>query len=456
MKTFLSMAALALVGAMMTGCSSDDSIIDNPQPVNQSKLVTLTTTVGLDGGATTRALTSTGTKTFAEGDQIAVIYTKNGGTVTKAVSVALPAGDYGANATFTVTLDDPDRTQDVTYIYPAAMAGETGVDYTKLNSQTGGTLADLGSKYDLCTNSGAWNAGALPSLTLNNQLAILAITLKDIDGSNTITSTITGMTISDGTNNYAVTRSAAAGPIYVAIQPTTDAQIWISATDGTKTYIKKLTKTYATGNGYNVSWKMATFGNVIASNGNFYASATAATTDGTTAVAVITYVGSATGEDAPYTHGLALAMSDANNGSKRMWRSSTGDAGHTRQFSSSFTSESGLQYNDAMHNLDMYPAFKYARANNGTAAPTGCSAWFLPTGYQFNQMRTAAGSSSNLLNCFSSVGGTNMKSTSNNGYWVASEYNPQNAWLYVTSVYTGSWENLAKNQAYNVRSAIAF
>ena len=32
MKKFLSMAALALVGAMMTGCSSsDDSIADIPQ-----------------------------------------------------------------------------------------------------------------------------------------------------------------------------------------------------------------------------------------------------------------------------------------------------------------------------------------------------------------------------------------------------------------------------------------
>ena len=37
MKTIklLSMAALALVGAVMTGCSSDDDILDNPQqPVN--------------------------------------------------------------------------------------------------------------------------------------------------------------------------------------------------------------------------------------------------------------------------------------------------------------------------------------------------------------------------------------------------------------------------------------
>lgn len=251
MKNFLSMAALALVGAMMTGCSNDDNF---QQPENKNNLVTLTTTIGLDDGGTTRALTATGVKTFAAGDQIAVIYTKNGGTVTKAVSEALPAGSYGANATFTVTLDNPDKSQDVTYIYPAAMAGSTGVDYTKLNSQSSGTLTDLGSKYDLATNSGAWNAGALPSLTLNNQLAILAITLKN---STDITSNITDMTISDGTNTYAVSRSAAAGPIYVAIQPTSGATIEVTATDGTDEYAKTLTsKTYAANNGYNVTWNM--------------------------------------------------------------------------------------------------------------------------------------------------------------------------------------------------------
>jgi hypothetical protein len=251
MKNFLSMAALALVGAMMTGCSNDDNY---QQPENKNNVVTLTTTIGLDDGGTTRALTATGVKTFAAGDQIAVIYTKNGGTVTKAVSEALPAGSYGANATFTVTLDNPDKTQNVTYIYPAAMAGSTGVDYTKLNSQSSGTLTDLGSKYDLATNSGAWNGDNLPTLTLENQLAILAITLKN---STDITSNITDMTISDGTNTYAVSRSAAAGPIYVAIQPVASQNIEVTATDGTNGYVKTLaSKTYAANNGYNVTWNM--------------------------------------------------------------------------------------------------------------------------------------------------------------------------------------------------------
>ena len=271
MNKFLSMAALALVGAMTVSCSSDNDITDQPQqPENKSKVVTLTTTVGLDGGATTRALTADGVKTFAVDDQIAVIYTKNGGTVTKAVSEKLISTDIASgskSATFTVTLDDPDKTKQVTYIYPAAMAGSTDVDYTKLNSQDG-TLESLQTKYDLCTKSGAWDSDNLPTLTLENQLAILAINLKN---STDITSTITGMTISDGTNTYAVSRSAAAGPIYVAIQPTSSATIYVTATDGTNEYGKTLTtKTYEAGNGYPVTWNMTELEKVVWNSTNVF------------------------------------------------------------------------------------------------------------------------------------------------------------------------------------------
>lgn len=258
MKKFLSMAALALVGAVMTGCSSDDDIIDTPQqPENKSNVVTLTTTIGFDGGATTRALDpATGIKTFAKNDQIAVIYKNTSNETVKAVSEKLTDGDLidgGLSANFMVTLTDPKREGNVTYIYPAAMAGETGVDYTKLNSQEG-TLTDLETKYDLCTMTDAWSEGNLPTGTLENQLAILAITLKD--GSE-ITSSITGMTISDGTNNYTVSRSAVAGPIYVAIQPTIDVDIDVTATDETNNYVKYLTrKTYEKNKGYPVAWTM--------------------------------------------------------------------------------------------------------------------------------------------------------------------------------------------------------
>ena len=452
---FLSMAALALVGAVMTGCSNEDNI-DNPQqPENKGNLVTLTTTVGFDASAGTRALTETGVKTFAVDDQIAVIYTKNGGTVTKAVSKKLISTDIASgskSATFTVTLDDPDKDQEVTYIYPAAMAGETGVDLTKLNTQEG-TFEALQSKYDLCTKSGAWNAGNLPSLTLENQLAILAITLKSSGDINNI---IKGMTISDGTYCYSVDRTPSDGAIYVAIRPTSGATISVSATnsDVSQTYIKNLTgKTYEKNNGYVLNWTMTASSYRMASAatsedkdkqicaaGHIHpASGDAGCTQ--TRVAKIVYVGNETGESPfGFIHGLALALSDAGNNCQ--WKTSQTDAGHTtKQTSNNFASESGLQYN-AMHNseIDQYPAFK-AAITYSPAAPTGCSSWFLASGYQLKQMIGAAG-------------GYNKLGLQSGFYWSSTEYDAIYAWVFATSM--GNWFNSYKDLGFRVRACLAF
>ncbi len=264
-KNILLIAALALMGAMMTGCSSEDNF-DNPQQLeNKSKkVVTMTTSVALDAGATTRALTGEGVKTFAVGEQMAIVYS-NGSGMVKAVSRALKAGDIkdaGKMASFTFDLETPDKSIDVTYIYPASMARADGsINYDALANQDG-TLASLASNLDLATYEGEWLGENLPSCTLENQLAILACTIKKHAGDD-FTSSITSMTVSDGTNTYTVNRSAAVeagtaeGPIYVAIRPTTNATINVTATNATRTYYKTLTaKTYEASNGYSVSWKM--------------------------------------------------------------------------------------------------------------------------------------------------------------------------------------------------------
>ena len=253
------MAALVLAG--MAGCTGGELVEE--QPESKSKTVTLTTKVGL--GASTKALTNDGVKTFAAGETMAVIY-NNGTSMVKAVSHELEDVDLidgGKSATFTFDLETPNVSVDVTYIYPAAMAGETGVDYTRLDSQDG-TLASLSSGLDLATFHGAWEGTSLPAATLENELAILAITLKDNTSptANDITGTITKLTVSDGTNTYTVTPKAPvtklSAPVYVAIRPTDEANITVTAiTDGTKRYSKILAgKTYAASNGYNVSWKM--------------------------------------------------------------------------------------------------------------------------------------------------------------------------------------------------------
>jgi len=287
-KNYLTMAALTLAGAIMAGCSSSDDGIDTPpQPENTGKVVTLTTTVSLDGGgADTRALTAGGVKTFAAGETMALVYRSMSKKWAVKESEPLGAGDIaegGKSATFTFNLtEEPDKTVSVYYIYPAAMATADGNENDEaLCTEQDGTLAKLASNFDLATthNNLDWDGDNLPGATLENQLAILAITLKDDATDADITGSITSLILSvdDGTYTYNVSRSAVAGPIYVAIHPTRNATIDVTATGGGYTYTKTLTyKIYQASNGYNVSWRMTdvtpltmealTAGNIVVDN----------------------------------------------------------------------------------------------------------------------------------------------------------------------------------------------
>ena len=256
---YLSMAALAVVGAMISSCTSDDLTTEAPQP-KDNNTVTLTTTISLDGGAQTRALTSAGVKTFAKGDKIAVIYKNTDDEVVKVVSDALTDDDIIADeqnhekkkATFTVTLDNPASNGDLRYIYPAAMASDCfsavntnddeTINYDALKNQDG-TLASLAKNLDLAIFDGKLTADAkLPTstatspVTLTNRLTIGEFTIKDGKGTaattddKDITSTIVCLSVGDGTNNYFVNRPEGAGPIYVAMLPISNKTVTVNAT----------------------------------------------------------------------------------------------------------------------------------------------------------------------------------------------------------------------------------
>lgn len=258
MKLF-SMSAIAFVGLSIGSCSSEDNNIEQAQPSNKSNVVTLTTTVSLDGGGVTRALTTDGKKTFAVGDKISVRYSGN----VKAESEALTEDDItndGKTASFTVTLTNPKANGPVQYVYPAAMADEFGkVNYDALKIQDG-SFASIASNLDLAVFEGylTESAGLPDSPTLTNPLVICAYTIKNSDGSSEITNSITNMTIYDGTNSYTINRQAIAGPIYVAMLPTSSATIKYRVTDGNRTYSKLVTdKTYEAQNLYRLGLRMS-------------------------------------------------------------------------------------------------------------------------------------------------------------------------------------------------------
>ena len=268
---YMMMAALALMGTMMTGCAGDDLAKEAPQVNNDNHTVTLTTTISLDGSATTRALDAQGKKTFAAGDQVAIYYQNTSDVAKMAITTALTTTDIsddGKTAKFTVTLNDPKPSGKLRYVYPASMAETeiTSVDGNENISiefllQQDGTLETLASKFDLAIYDGSLSSKALlpTTATLKNQLTIAELTIKDYAGTD-ITDKIKKLDIQLCGNGYALTRpDNAAGPIYVALYPTPGSNkenitVTATANDDTK-YEKDFKFTFAANNIYPIAVK---------------------------------------------------------------------------------------------------------------------------------------------------------------------------------------------------------
>lgn len=433
---FLSMAALLVVGAIMTGCSSDDNI-DNPQqPANNDNVVTLTATVGFEANAGTRAITPNGTdpwtKTFESTNQIAVIYKNTSNETVKAVSTDLtPTGD-NTKATFTVTLTKPANNSAIRYIYPATMAKDVAtdatitddaatIDYSGLFSSQDGTLATLGTNYDLAVFDGSLSGTDLPaSATLTNPLAICKFTFEDT-GSNDITG-VTRLTVSNGTNAYAVSTSGL-DEIYVAMKPVASGNIAFTAATASKTYFRTVTgKSLVASKLYtNItvgSMVELAKGNVIGYDGKIYANKAGAEAVSTgNAAAVIVYLGSDT-KDATFKNGLAIALAD----------------------------EAESNWSTAMSNCGAKTAITGAK-------------WCLPSQDQWTQMFAANGgvdtSYSGLNTTINNAGGTTLQE--NAYYWSSSESSPG---VYAYSVLpnygNADWYNDDETYAGRVRPVLAF
>jgi hypothetical protein len=190
-------------------------------------------------------------------------------------------------------------------------------------------------------------------------------------------------------------------------------------------------------------------GSVIASNGMVYATASKAADAGTTAVAIITYVGSVGSVDASSEtyKGLALALADANGGNKAAWSSVAADC-LDKQYGygdDPTVDMSGIANTDTLvsdgHDHDAASA---ARNYNGGTYPAGTSKWFLPSAGQWQKMITAAGSYANL------VSNANLKSE-NDPYWSSTEKGNGSAWTYAY----GNWDYYGDTSFY-VRACLAF
>ena len=269
MKRIFSLISLAAAAAIIGSCAKE--ICEEPDAQENAEegfVVTVTSSVSF--GPNTRALTDDGVKTFAVGEQVAIIYPKNTGTGVK-LSNALTSEDIsadGKSATFTVTLQNP-VAGDVTYVYPAAMVDSQGNEVS-LKAQDG-TLEGL-QAFDYAKGTGELTVDgsnvSLPlGVALANQLAVGKFTLKDGDGSAEL-SGISFATINDGTQTYKITPVSPATtltwPIYVAMKPLADTSITFAAKGGLANFHKKVThKTLTAGSIYPITLQMPVLDNAI-------------------------------------------------------------------------------------------------------------------------------------------------------------------------------------------------
>ena len=189
---------------------------------------------------------------------------------------------------------------------------------------------------------------------------------------------------------------------------------------------------------------------IVTSDGYIYKDKASVDAVSKTGVAMIAYLGSETGESAPYNHGLAISLVNANGGTvsaegeECQWKNVPLDDltafENLVQWNYDFTklsqftvSESGLQYISRSADATTYPAFAAAASNNRALPPYGSSGWFLPSIWQWEKMYYSFGNGKSYLrDAFASRGGRNLYAYRyQSGYWSCSEtdWDPRKAWL---------------------------
>lgn len=271
MMKYFGLTAMAVMGLLACTRAQVE------QPVQ--KTITLTTTINLggEGDEDSKALTALGVKTFANGDKIAVLYectTANRVHAVESDDVSSISAD-GKTARFSVTFpggeNQPKPDGKIRIVYPPEMAknitngsnipldnDDSTLSLGTLNEDLpqGGTLSFVSSK-DLCTFDGYFvsvnDQPTFPSsITLRNRLAMCEF--KVFRGEDNITSSITKMTLVNGSNTYTIERTASTNPIYIAMLPVENGKFDIIVNES---YYKQVSgKTLAAGKMYPINLRL--------------------------------------------------------------------------------------------------------------------------------------------------------------------------------------------------------
>ena len=200
-------------------------------------------------------------------------------------------------------------------------------------------------------------------------------------------------------------------------------------------------------------------GKVIGADGKVYDDAAAAEAFSTTALALITYVGDAGSADASSDtyKGLALALTDANNGDPAVWctdYSTACEGTYINDESDAKSDMAGITKTNVLiaQTTHTHTAAIEARNYNSGNHPEGTSAWFLPSAGQWQKMITAAGGYSKLRT------NANLRVGDNDFYWSSTQRDSSQAFAYRFKWGDWNWFNKRGENPFilYVRSAFAF
>ena len=222
-----------------------------------------------------------------------------------------------------------------------------------------------------------------------------------------------------------------------------------------------------------VSGAWAQIGRVLATDGKYYKTVTAATNAGTTASGMIVYWGDGDASDNTYNQGLVIELSDVVKNVK--WgeqQDVTGITNTGQNAASSMVDLRGIANTDAIVSkwpVGIYPYAACYCQNISTARPSSSSNWFLPSQGQFVLMMNSYGAGygtstayaydittkgevvTSINNALTNAGGTAL---SNGRYWTSTEIDKDLAGDWSAS--NSSFGLNGKTQEHYVRAMFAF
>lgn len=507
MKQFFVYLSVVIVVIFVVACSNKDEILESPNALDSGYvyLLTVDATKG-DNSELTRALE------LSADSKISASW-----STTEDVFVMAPDGWFDGSL-------KPQSNGSSTKL-KGTISGQTVNVGDKISllfprkdwDYTGqiGTLEDIASKYDysnaLNVSVTEVNDGKIltESATFGNPQTIIKFTLVDIDGSpiKATKLTIKAVNTSDqpglaltrkfgsvlATGDIEITPSGSTNEIYAALSKngTAISRLTLIASYGGEDYIyTKEGFNFTHRRYYDITVQMPKYpidlssvtkhyvGSVIGSDGKVYFDMESAYAAGTTASAIIAYVGSDTGDE-NFKKGLAISMRDVKG--SPVWKSEATVQDNVNMYNTIEAAlsakESGRSMSSEKHTSD-YPAINSAYLNDITAdAKIGekpssiTSDWFLPSIFQWNQIVNGlTGKSADLSesandNCKADLfngrivlaGGMELfpSSSPQGRYWSSSECSTTNIWTY--NVREGSAEKSVKSSAWpKTRAVFAF